>query len=69
MKNPIGYYFRRNRKAARWNDLAIFIGLLTGLVLCVGLILASVAILNLFSALSLWWAGCMATAYYYSTCR
>ncbi len=67
MKNPISYYFRRNRKAARWNDLAILIGLLTGLVLCVGLILGSVAILNLFSALSLSWLGCMVTAYHYST--
>ncbi len=69
MWNRIGYYFRRNRKAARWNDLAILIGLLAGLALCVGLIVGSVAVLNLFSALGFFWLGCMVTAYYYSTRR
>ncbi len=67
MWNRIGYYFRRNRKTARWNDLAILIGLLAGLVLCVGLIVGSVVVLNLFSALSFFWLGCMVTAYYYSS--
>ena len=62
----ITFYFRRNKKAAEFNDIAIVAGILCGVPLILGELFSSQFFKLLTLALSLLWLGCMVTAFHYS---
>ena len=62
----ITFYFRRNKKAAEFNDIAIVAGLLCGVPLVLGEFFPGLFLKLITSALSLLWLGCIVTAFHYS---
>ena len=62
----ITFYFRRNKKAAEFNDIAIVAGLLCGVPLVLGELFPGQFFKLLTLALSILWLGCMVIAFHYS---